>query len=130
MTEDEEDQESQVNGQIRATENYVDSLKGYVNVIKEDAPKDRVEFAIAVARCLNGMGISVKGWASWLNNLTYLNQLTLEEFIEFYPKIRKVALEFIQIDIDVTQKKITDAKKIVVAQSKKPSNSKGKPYVS
>lgn len=110
------------------TEQYVKQLKTYIDVIKDDKPKDRVEFAIAVAHCLNGMSISVKGWASWLNHLDQLNQLKLDELEDIHPKVRKIALEFLQIDVEITQKKLDDAKKTV--EELKRKKSKQKPYVS
>jgi hypothetical protein len=105
-----------------ATEEYIKLIDAYIIVIKKGEPKDRVGYALAIARCINGMSVSTKGWAAWLNNLEALDQLSLEELTDVYPKMKECALKFLEADVDISRKKLDQVKAKFKNRKKQPDS--------
>jgi len=93
------------------TRQYIANLKHVISFLKKQKPEDRLGYANAIAICLNGMILSVGGWNAWLANLQATNNITLEEFKYMYPKIKRIAIEFLEIDINITSKKVKETAK-------------------
>jgi len=49
---------------------------------------------------------SVKGWDEWLRNPQIMAQLTEEELREVYEKFKPIAINFLELDIWITEKKM------------------------
>lgn len=94
---------------ITQTKDYIKMLSQLIKQIEKAKPKDRMEYAVAVAKCLNSALVSIKGWGTWINDLERLNALTIEDFKTVYPKIRKSIIQFLKVDIEITKKKLVEA---------------------
>lgn len=113
---------------------YVQVLEEYIKSIEKLEPKDRLDYGFAIAECLNGMLISIRGWADWLNDLSKLRFLSVEELDGIFTKIKSLSVPFIKIDVDITNKKIVEAKMQLVETKqnklKELLNNKHQTYVS
>lgn len=80
------------------------------------------------------MLISIRGWADWLNDLSKLRFLSVEELDGIFTKIKSLSVPFIKIDVDITNKKIVEAKMQLVETKqnklKELLNNKHQTYVS
>jgi len=131
MSEEEDEEEESmdlVEQSIFNTEQYVEIQRKNRETLEKTNPKDRLEYAKEMLLCFQVLAMSVKGWLNWLSNYNTINELSLEEMTEIYPEIRKVVLKFIDIDIEITKKKIGEAK--VKHQIKKKPTANNKKYIS
>lgn len=114
---------------VAQTEKYIEVLEKSIEQIKKAKPKDRLEFAFEFSKCLNAMSFSIKYWKSWIENLTALSQLKTEDWKFVYPKVRKLAIDFLTVDLEITKDKTKD----FLDKQKKRKKQKKKekePYVS
>jgi len=88
---------------------YVKILSNLIKSLGKAKPKDRLEYIVELNACLNALTVSVKGWKQWLTNLDTLQTLTMEDFQQFYPEMIEATIRFLKMDIEVTNKKISEA---------------------
>jgi len=100
------------------TKIYIEMLSNMIGRLEKAKPKDRLEYGLEITRCLRGMLISIKGWKSWIDNLETLNALNMKDFEDFYPKLRKTAVEFLKLDVEVTERKLKEAKELYQKRTK------------
>jgi len=112
------------------TKFYIKMLSDLIEKLGEADPKDRMDYALEVTRCLNGIIISVKGWQAWISNIEQLHGLQLKDYKAFYPKMRGAVIDFLKLDLEVTKKKLIEAtvfyrkltKKVKKSKKKKPDS--------
>lgn len=103
----------QITDSVMATKEYIKTLSKFINKIKKAKPEDRMDYAFEVAQCLNALLLSVKGWEEWTHNLTKLHALSMEDYKEVYPKMRKSTIDFLKVDIEITKKKLIQVNKML-----------------
>lgn len=116
---------------MEKTELYIKLLGHFIETINKVKPKDRLEYAFAISQLLSGVLTSIKGWQQWMNDLEKINTLSMEDFKEIYPELKKTTIKFLEIDIDITKKKLKEAKSYYKKIKKKSKKSEKKEtYVS
>jgi len=85
---------------------WVDETKQILTIIKEQNPKDRLEYVSSLVDLNMALARSVKGWDEWLRNPQIMAQLTEEELREVYEKFKPIAINFLELDIWITEKKM------------------------
>jgi len=63
---------------------------------------------IAMAHCLNGFSLSIKGWTAWINHLDIANNLTMEDFQKIYPIMKEHILVLLKLDSDTSRQKLIE----------------------
>ena len=106
------------------TRDYIKVLSRIVKNLEAAKPKDRMEYAVEIARCLNGALMSMKGWECWIGNLERLNALTIDDFKDVYPKMRKAIIDLLKVDLEITKKKTLEA---TIKYNKRKKQKKEKP---
>lgn len=110
---------------IVQTKDYIKMLSLLIKKIEAGKPKDRMDYAVELAKCLNGALVSINGWGQWINNLQRLNALTIDDFKTVYPKMKKPIIELLKVDLEITKKKLMEAT-IKLEKRKKPKKRKEK----
>jgi len=113
---------------VQQTEKYIKALELSIKRIKKANPEDRLDFAFEFSKCLNAMSFSIGYWKSWIENITALNQLKLEDWKLIYPKIKQLAVDFLSVDLEITKNKTSDFIASQKIRSKQRINQK-KTYV-
>ena len=90
-----------------------------LKLMGESKPKDRLEHAKELLRCIVILTLSVKGWRSWLANYDVIDTITLEEFQEIFPKMRQLITDFVRLDLEITKKKFGEAEKKILPKTPK-----------
>lgn len=132
MSEDEDYEPDSIDIVMEQTRVYILQLRGIIEHIqKTKEPEDRLGLAAALSFSLNAMMISIKSWGSWLNNIADLATMTKEELGPPYKTIKQMAIDFVKIDLEITEKKLMEAKIKLdkTAKKPKPHESAKKPYV-
>lgn len=111
---------------VLETKIYVEMISNMIVRFEKAKPKDRLEYGLEITRCLRGMLISIKGWKSWIDNLEALNALNIKDFEDFYPKLRKIAVEFLKLDVEITERKLKEAKELYKKRTKQLKKKKEK----
>lgn len=106
-------QNNEITTGLADTEFYIKILSGIIKKVNKAKPKDRMNYALEVARCLNGILISVNGWKNWINNLERLHALDIEDYEEVYPVMRKCTVDLLEMDISITKKKLAEVNKLL-----------------
>ena len=113
---------------VKQTEKYIGVLEKSIIQIKNAKPDDRLDYAFEFSKCLNAMEFSIKYWKNWIENLTALIQLKVEDWKFVYPKIKNLAVDFLTVDLEITKTKTKD---FIDKQKKRKKQKKEKePYVS
>lgn len=87
-------------------------------IIKMD-PKDRLSIAAAIIQLHAALVSSMKGWAAWLGNLPTINQLNEEELKETFEVYKKLTIEFLDLDLKMSQAMLKKQFKKAVSKEKK-----------
>lgn len=111
---------------IEASKKYVKILAGVSKRLTSAKPKDRLDYTVEIARCLNTLTTSINGWRQWLTNLDMLKELSLEDMKKAYPEILEATIQFLTVDIEITTKKIAEAAKKIEKIEKKRKKGKDK----
>jgi len=74
--------------------------------------EDRMDYAELMMEILNAMTFSLNGWHQW-GNIYRLNKLTKEEYEEFIPKLKAIAIKWLELDKALTAKKEAEIPKEV-----------------
>jgi hypothetical protein len=130
--DDEDYEQTPIDVVMEQTRIYIQQLRGIIEHIKNaKEPEDRLGLASELSFSLNAMMISIKSWGSWLNNIADLSTMTKEELGPSYKAIKQMAIDFVKIDLDITEKKLMEAKIKLDKTAKKtrPRESAKKPYV-
>lgn len=108
MNGDNEEESGTPNESVK---NYVKIMEYNLKLIQESKPEDRLQFAKDLMTCLQVMKISLKGWEAWLSSYSIVDRITLAEFQELYPKMKQLVIDFVELDLKTTQKKLGEEDK-------------------
>lgn len=97
--------------ELETGKSYLQAMEYNLKLMEEAKPKDRLEYAKELLRCMQILTLSVKGWRSWLANYEIVDNITLEEFQEIYPKMRQLITDFVKLDLEITRKKFAEEEK-------------------
>lgn len=77
----------------------VEKSKKEINRLKT---KDRLQTAASIAKLHTAILASLQGWAAWLKNPAVLDQLSEEELKETFEIYKKLAIEFLDLDLKMS----------------------------
>lgn len=97
---------------IQGNKKYIEMCTQIIDEIDKQEPKDRLEYATALLVIISAMNGSIQGWLKWCN-IKSMDNLKFEEFKDIYPKMRKIAKEWIKIDKEITEAKMKELEKIL-----------------
>jgi hypothetical protein len=106
---------------------YIKVMNYNINLIENAKPEDRLAFVREVARCIQILELSTKGWRGWLSNYEMIDKITLEELRNLHPKLRQAVVDFVKLDVELTKKKFMEEEE---KNKKKDKGSPQKPYLS
>lgn len=135
MSEDETEEEYEQNStetMMNQTKVYIQQVLAMAEHIKNaKEQEDRLGIASELTYCLNAMMISIKGWGSWLNSVLTLSTMSKEDLETSYKGIKQIAIDFLNIDAKITEKKLVEAKVQMdkLVKKTKSHESAKKPYV-
>ncbi len=89
---------------------WVDETKRILEIIKEQKPRDRLEYVGSLADLNLALARSVNGWDEWLRNPQIMTILTEEELRQVYERFKPIVISFLELDIWITEKKISEQK--------------------
>jgi len=101
--------QSEAERMTETTKQYINAMEQLAKKIERTKPRDRLEYSVATAFLLNAIGSSIKGWDSWMSSLDSINSLSLADWKESYPKMSKLAVKWIRLDLHITKKKMVEA---------------------
>lgn len=108
MSDDEEEECEDIETVSMATAEYIKTINDIIKLIDGEKPQDRLQYMIAMAHCLNGFSLSIKGWTSWINHLDIANNLTMEDFQKIYPIMKEHILALLKLDSDISRQKLVE----------------------
>lgn len=117
---------SEENGNGNGIENvkkYIEIMEHNIKLLENAKPEDRLSYVKECVICIQVLNVSLKGWAGWLGNFSITEKFTLDELKELYPKMKKIVIDFVKLDIEATKKK-TDEEEKKSAKSKSPKKDK------
>jgi hypothetical protein len=89
---------------------WVDETKRILEIIKKQKPRDRLEYVGSLADLNLALARSVNGWDEWLRNPQIMTILTEEELRQVYERFKPIVISFLELDIWITEKKISEQK--------------------
>ncbi len=87
---------------------WVDETKRILEIIKNQTPRDRLEYVGSLADLNLALARSVNGWDEWLRNPQIMTMLTEEELQQVYEKFKPIVISFLELDIWIMEKKISE----------------------
>lgn len=87
---------------------WVNETKRILEIIKNQKPRDRLEYVGSLADLNIALARSVNGWDEWLRNPQIMTILTEEELQQVYEKFKPIVISFLELDIWITEKKISE----------------------
>jgi len=103
------------------TERWVAQSKELLKALTELASKkeeDRLEMVNTMMFVLNSMDRSLHGWRSWIQNLSLMSKFTEEELRQMREGLLQKAQEFINYDMQITEKHKDKIPSIVVVRKR------------
>jgi len=103
------------------TERWISQSEELLKTLKELASKkgeDRLELVNSMIFTLNAIDRSIHGWRSWIQNLPLMAKFPEEDLREMTEGLIKKAQEFIEYDVQVTEKHKEKIPRIVVFRRK------------
>ena len=118
---------------INMNKGYVERCQQNINNMEEsDEPKDRIAAAVELETIIKYMDVSIDGWLQWCT-LRSMNIISDKEFKEILPKMKKLAIKWIEIDKKITIIKTKEMeeelKELEVKTSKITQKKESKPYI-
>jgi len=118
---------------ITLNKGYAEKCQFSINSMKESGePKDRIDAAVELEKIIKYMNVSINGWLQWCT-LRSMNIITDKEFKEIVPKMRKLAIKWIEIDKKITvnkTKEMEEELKVLETKTSKITQKKeSKPYI-
>lgn len=92
---------------MRMNQEYLDMLKIIIKQVKELKPEDRLDYASGLNKIIIALSGSIHGWETWCN-VDNMCDIELKEFEEYFPKMKKMAIEWLEIDYKITKLKSKD----------------------
>lgn len=105
-----ENLEQEVEGMLRKMSQgkWSDMIKAIVKQLEsetiEKCEGNKLCKAKILSHLLMALDRSLKGWGTWMT-FDKLDELSDEEIDEIYPKLKKLVIEWLKIDIELTEKK-------------------------
>ena len=93
---------------------WIDKMEDILKKIESLDPEDRLSYWRALQICSSAIYESVIGWSQYLSNPVIQDKFSMEEIKGIFEVYRKIAVEFIKLDIEATslfEKKISEEKK-------------------
>jgi len=92
------------NGLNTMSNDWVKDKKKQLEEAKGLKPKDRLDMVEAIALMNQHIATSCQGWAQWIYNPMVINKFNEEELKSFYDRFRRITLDFLEFDIEATEK--------------------------
>jgi hypothetical protein len=103
-------------------EDWIEKTKKEKELIKTLGIKDRLELVASITKLHGSILASLQGWTSWLKNPVVMNYLSEKELKETFEIFKRLALEFLDLDIKMSSSVLKKVGK--VKRKKKKSTSK------
>lgn len=100
-------------------EKWIRDVEKTKKQIEKLKTKDRLQTAASIVKLHTSILASMQGWAMWLKNPAVLDQLTEAELKETFETFKKLALEFMELDLKMSSS-------VLKKRQKKRKKRKGK----
>jgi len=94
--------------------NWSDAVANTIKALEEETidgcKGNRLCYAKILANLIVTMNNSVDGWLQWMN-FNALDSWTDEEFKEYYGRLKKLVIDWLKLDMEITAKKEGEALK-------------------
>lgn len=99
-------------------EKWIKEVKKRKKEIESFDLKDRLALVSSISKLHQDISASLQGWLAWLKNPQVMEKLGMEELKETFKIYKKLAIEFLDLDIKMSS--------IVLQKIKKRKTSKNK----
>lgn len=122
--------------QKRKEQRWSEKIKELLKTIEEEKPRDRLEYAIAFTKLFHSLTWCIAGWGQWLGfqivlkgtpvlaNYANFERLTLDECKTIYPKVKKVVIDMLNSDYEISYAKEEEAIALAAKKAKKEKTTK------
>ncbi|MEM2902698.1 MAG: DUF2153 family protein [Candidatus Bathyarchaeia archaeon] len=86
------------------SEDWATMKKRQIEKVRGLQPKDRLDMVEAIALMNQYISSSCQGWAQWIYNPMVINRFNEKELKDFYDRFRKITLEFLEFDVEATER--------------------------
>jgi len=100
---------------------WIERTKNEKELIKTLGIKDRLELVASITKLHGSILASLQGWTSWLKNPVVMNYLSEKELKETFEIFKRLALEFLDLDIKVSSSVLQKTRKVRHKKKKSPS---------
>jgi len=89
---------------------YLKMIEMSIEELKKLDPTDRLGYAFGILLIVGSLSGSLQGWAKWCN-VKNMQSINLDEFKKIFPKMRKLTIEWLKIDHEITEAKTIEIEK-------------------
>lgn len=90
---------------------YIEEVKLLIRELKKKEIKDRMDAHASLSEILVQLQSSILGWAKWIQDPRIMSRFSEEELKTFFEEMRKISIEFLELDIKATNKMLKKGKK-------------------
>jgi len=93
--------------EIKLSERWIKESEGLLKLMKELTSKkerDRLEVINSMLLSLNALERSVRGWRTWIRNLSIMSKFSLEELKGIDATLQKQAETIVEYDMESTER--------------------------
>lgn len=119
--------ETQSRNMILVNKMYIQKLNYMVEEIEKvvnQKEKDRLDYAFIINECVKALFASTEGWKKWCDIRTMHIVMSEEELKEFAPRMFELMKKWIEIDVEITKRKIVENEKKLEKTSGESSRKK------
>lgn len=105
-------------------EKWIKQVEENKKEIQKLRTKDRLEIVSSIAKLHTAIVASLQGWVTWLRNPTVMNQLSEEELKETFEVFKKLAVDFLELDLKMSSSVLKKSSKGRKKKRKRKEGSK------
>ena len=83
---------------------WADKVRNTLRFLDQIKEKDRLDRNATMWFIIGAMSSSIRGWAKWLSSPTLMAAVSEEDFEDAVTRMRKIAKEWLDLDIEITEK--------------------------
>jgi hypothetical protein len=83
---------------------WSDQIRNRKKALEALDPKDRLEYVNGCVQSLLIVNESIGGWLQWMSDPTKMSKFSEEEIKHFFEFLKKFAIDFVDFDLEVTEK--------------------------
>lgn len=87
---------------LEMLENWIKAIEERKKEIAKFEIKDRLSLVSSITKLHNAIAASLHGWAEWLKNPPIMEHLSEKELKETFEVYKKIAIDFMDLDVKMS----------------------------